>query len=182
MPRDSQASTSSSGSARNVYVLCASLFVLFAGYNTSQELAPKLLGSDGKIVVVVFYTTATIAGPLPARVAAALGTRMALFLSGLTYAAYVASLAYLILPLTIALSVVLGVAAAVLFTVLPAEVNACVPEERRGWANSLTWARCAVPTAVLCGPCLLALSCTATLLAAASASAQCRATSSPSCY
>jgi hypothetical protein len=28
----------------------------------------------------------------------------------------------------------------VLFTILPAEINASVSEERRGWANSLTWA------------------------------------------
>jgi hypothetical protein len=70
----------------------------------------------------------------------ALGKRAALFLSGLAYVAYVGSLSYLVLPLSIALSVALGVAAAVLFTVGPAEVNCCVAPERRGWANSLTWA------------------------------------------
>jgi hypothetical protein len=103
----------------NVYVLCASLFVLFAGYNTSQELAPKLLGGYGRLTIAVFYASATVVGPVPAKVAKCLGTRAALFGSGLIYAAYVASLGYLVLPLTIALAVALGVAAAVLFTVPP---------------------------------------------------------------
>lgn len=128
------------GSEWNVYVLSASLFVLFAGYNTSQELAPKLLGNSGRIIVAVFYCSATVVGPLVPVVVRALGKRAALFLSGLAYVAYVGSLSYLVLPLSVALSVVLGVAAAVLFTVGPAEVNCCVAPERRGWANSLTWA------------------------------------------
>jgi hypothetical protein len=127
-------------SERNVYVLSASLFVLFAGYNTSQELAPKLLGNSGRVIVAVFYCSATVVGPLVPLVVRALGKRAALFASGLAYVAYVGSLAYLLLPLSVGLSVVLGVAAAVLFTVGPAEVNCCVAPERRGWANSLTWA------------------------------------------
>eukprot|EP01043_Picozoa_sp_COSAG02_P071113 COSAG02_NODE_12866_length_1479_cov_10.958809_1_plen_229_part_01 len=127
-------------SERNVYVLSAALFVLFAGYNTSQELAPKLLGNSGRIIVAVFYCSATVVGPVVPFVVRALGKRAALLLSGLSYVAYVGSLAYLVLPLSVALSVLLGVAAAVLFTVGPAEVNCCVAPERRGWANSLTWA------------------------------------------
>ena len=124
----------------NVYVLSGSLFVLFAGYNTSQELAPKLLGSDGRVIVAVFYCSATVVGPLVPVVVKALGKRAALFLSGLAYVAYVSSLAYLLVPVSVALSVLLGIAAAVLFTVGPAEVNSVVTPERRGWANSLTWA------------------------------------------
>jgi hypothetical protein len=134
-------STSGSSSSHwNVYVLSAALVVLFAGYNTSQELGPKLLGRGSRIATAVFYATATIAGPLPARIAAAMGQRTALVLSALCYALYVASLAYLVLPVVVCLSVVLGVAAAVLFTVLPAEINSSVSPEHRGWANSLTWA------------------------------------------
>ena len=81
-------------SERNVYVLCLSLFVLFAGYNTSQELAPKLLGTAGKVSIAVFYLSATCAGPVPGRVVAAAGTRVALVGSAVVYAAVVLSYVY----------------------------------------------------------------------------------------
>ena len=134
--RESGSSVASPPSHWNVYVLSGSLVVLFAGYNTSQELAPKLLGPGSSVAVAVFYATATVAGPLPARVAAALGKRTALVLRALCYALYVASLAYLVIPVAIFLSIVLGVAAAVLFTILPAEINSSVLPEHRVFASA----------------------------------------------
>ena len=46
--------------------------------------------SEGRVIVAVFYCSATVVGPAVPFVVQALGKRLALFLSGLAYVAYVA--------------------------------------------------------------------------------------------
>jgi hypothetical protein len=92
----------------NVYVLCASFFCLCAGDNTPQVLAPKLLGWVATASTAAFYLTACFSGGLPAPIADRVGLRMALVSCGFGYVLYVASLIYLIIPLTFFFSVLMG--------------------------------------------------------------------------
>lgn len=92
----------------NVYVLCASFFFVFAGYNTTQVLAPKLLGWVASSSTAAFYAASCFAGGVPAPLADKVGLRVALVGSGAVYALYVASLVYLVIPLTFVLSTLMG--------------------------------------------------------------------------
>ena len=92
----------------NVYVLCASFFFLFAGYNTTQVLAPKLLGWVATASTAAFYVAACFAGWVPAPLVERVGLRVALVGSGVVYALYVASLVYLVIPLTFFFSLLMG--------------------------------------------------------------------------
>lgn len=125
---------------RNIYVLCASFFTVYAGYNTTQVFASKLLGNLGAASVAAFYIVAVFTGgSLPQYLAAKLGARLALFLSGLIYTFYVFSLVYCIVPLMFLATCMNGVAAAVLWTIQPTELNRCTTDENRGFYNSLMW-------------------------------------------
>jgi hypothetical protein len=125
----------------NIGVLCISIFTVYAGYNTTMVFAAKLMGNLGIASVATFYVVAIFAGgTLPQYLANRFGARFSLFLSGMIYALYVLTLVYCIVPLMFATACMCGLSAAVLWTVVPTEINKNTNDASRGFFNALLWA------------------------------------------
>eukprot|EP01050_Picozoa_sp_SAG11_P010688 SAG11_NODE_1085_length_5939_cov_9.908390_9_plen_371_part_00 len=133
----------------NVLTMAVGYLFLFTAFQTTQILASALLGNLGSISVTVLYIVFVAAGFCAPAIARALaevnfggvpaGPKLGLFCGGLTYCLFMASLVYMIAPMVLLASGIIGFGAAVLWTSQGMMISQCTNDANKATYGALFW-------------------------------------------
>lgn len=102
-------------------------------------LAASLLGSLGTTSVGLIYICFSIAGFFAPTICRRIGARRGLLFGSATYALYVASLVYMVVPVVLLTSALIGVGAGVLWTAQGMIMSENTDNSNKSAYNSLFW-------------------------------------------
>lgn len=124
----------------NILTMAVGYLLVFSAFQTTQMLASKLLGDLGSYSLTLIYAFFTAGGFIaPAVVSSLPSPKVGLALGAAAYAIYVGSLVYLITPLVLVCSAIIGIGAAVLWCSQGVIMSLNTNETNDGQYNSLFW-------------------------------------------
>eukprot|EP00039_Didymoeca_costata_P031551 m.35251 g.35251 ORF g.35251 m.35251 type:complete len:596 (-) comp8863_c0_seq1:474-2261(-) len=123
----------------NVLMLSFSFLLLFTAFQTTQILAAKLIGDLGSISVGLIYVTFALGGFFAPAICRNIGPQTSMFIGGITYVFFVASLTYMITPVVLVASFFIGIGASILWTGQGMTISLNTTEQNKTTYNSLYW-------------------------------------------
>ena len=132
----------------NVVNMGVGFLLVFTAFQTVQGLAAKLLGDLGTTSLGILYVAFAGFGFVAPSVVRALGPKGALVMGASCYIVYMVSLIYIIKPLVLVLSALLGVGAATLWCGQGEMLSRCSNEDNKSQFAAICWGLfncCVVP-------------------------------------
>eukprot|EP00040_Diaphanoeca_grandis_P013957 m.70554 g.70554 ORF g.70554 m.70554 type:complete len:603 (+) comp24242_c0_seq1:111-1919(+) len=123
----------------NVLNIAFAFLLLFTAFQTTQMLASSLIGALGQYSLALVYVFFTIGGFFAPAICGRLGARLGMFIGALTYVIYVASLIYLIVPVVLVTSALIGCGAGVLWTSQGMMMTMSTNNNNKTKYNSMFW-------------------------------------------
>lgn len=123
----------------NVLTMSFSYLLVFSAFQTTQMLAASLLGDLGNYSVAIIYMVFTAGGFFGPAIVGILGPRKGMFLGSLTYVLFVGSLIYMIVPVILACSAIIGFGASVMWNSQGMMMTACTNQSNKSKYNSMFW-------------------------------------------
>jgi hypothetical protein len=123
----------------NVLTMAFGYLCLFTAFQTTQILAGALLGNLGTISIAVLYAVFVSAGFVAPAIARGLGPKAGLVAGGLTYCLFMASLVYIVSPVVLLCSAIIGGGASVLWCSQGMMISQCTNESNKSTYFALFW-------------------------------------------
>ena len=123
----------------NVLLMSGSFCCSFTAFQTTSTFAVKLLGDVGSVSLALIYAAFAVSGLVAPAIHTHLGPKRCMFVGACALMLYIASLIYLVIPVVLVMSAVVGGCAGLLWVGQGSYLTLCTNTRNRGAYSGIFW-------------------------------------------